>query len=87
MEVVPKQEGKEVNHWRLTLVDITERKEQEAALRKARDELEMRVRERTAELERKNKELQEFAFIASHDMHEPLAKDTDLRVSPEDKGR
>ena len=74
MEVVPKKDGKEVNHWRLTLVDITERKEQEAALRKARDELELRVRERTAELERKNKELQQFAFIASHDMHEPLRK-------------
>jgi PAS domain S-box-containing protein len=43
-------------------------------LRNSRDELETRVRERTAELERKNQELQDFAFIASHDLQEPLRK-------------
>ncbi|PKN66296.1 MAG: hypothetical protein CVU57_06395 [Deltaproteobacteria bacterium HGW-Deltaproteobacteria-15] len=74
MEAAIKRDEKGVIHWCLTLADITGRKEQEAALRKAKDELEVRVRERTAELERKNKELQEFAFIASHDMHEPLRK-------------
>jgi signal transduction histidine kinase len=47
----------------------------------SRDELETRVRERTAELsqtvarlELLNAELQEFAFIASHDLQEPLRK-------------
>jgi two-component system, LuxR family, sensor kinase FixL len=58
----------------ITFHDITARKEMENELRKSRHELEVRVKERTAELERKNKELQDFAFIASHDLHEPLRK-------------
>jgi PAS domain S-box-containing protein len=57
-----------------TSIDITERKRAERALRQARDELEQRVVERTAELERSNRELQDFAFIASHDLQEPLRK-------------
>lgn len=47
--------------------DITERKQMEEAL-------ETKVRERTAELERRNKELRDFLFIASHDLQEPLRK-------------
>ena len=35
-------------------------------------ELESRVRERTASLERSNEELQKFAFIASHDLKSPI---------------
>ena len=61
--------------------DITERKQMEEELRKSRDELELRVRERTAELnrymtklEQSNQALQDFASIAAHDMKEPLRK-------------
>jgi PAS domain S-box-containing protein len=52
---------------------------QAVELQKARDELEVRVSERTEELastnqvlERSNIELQQFAYIASHDLQSPL---------------
>ena len=41
-------------------------------LRQANTDLESKVRDRTAELVRSNKELEQFAYVASHDLQEPL---------------
>lgn len=50
-----------------TVRDITEQKS-------FAQELERKVLQRTAELERMNAELKSFAYIASHDLQEPLRK-------------
>jgi signal transduction histidine kinase len=52
--------------------DITARKQAEDALRQARDDLELRVQERTAELAAANEEVRRFAYIVSHDLRAPL---------------
>jgi PAS domain S-box-containing protein len=57
---------------RSALLDITARVEAEAHIRKLNTELEHRVQTRTADLQRSNDALQQFAYSASHDLQEPL---------------
>jgi PAS domain S-box-containing protein len=52
--------------------DITERKRVEAELARHREHLEELVLQRTEDLARSNRDLEQFAYVASHDLQEPL---------------
>jgi len=55
-----------------SLRDVTERKRLEEALRTMNVELERRVQERTAELQRVNDDLKQLAYVSAHDLQEPV---------------
>src|SRR4029077_6369210 len=59
-------------HVAILFKDITERKRAEEALRRAHDQLELRVQERTAELLKKTRDLETLLYVTSHDLREPL---------------
>ncbi|MDZ8051472.1 MAG: CHASE3 domain-containing protein [Aulosira sp. ZfuVER01] len=71
--------NEQIMEWVGTHTDITETKLADEALQQAKAELEIKVEERTAELhrlnedlKRSNQELEQFAYVASHDLQEPL---------------
>lgn len=58
----------------ITFRDVTRQIRNRQELREARNMLETRVQERTAELAAANENLREFTYVASHDLQEPLRK-------------
>ncbi len=73
-------QGGEITGGFAFVSDITERKKAEEALRKAHDELEFRVEERTAELREANEALQRAQFALDHASDAALWLDRDGHV-------
>ncbi|WP_045234104.1 ATP-binding protein [Deinococcus pimensis] len=67
-----KDERGRVTHFVSTSKDVTDRKRIEAEMHALNASLEQRVRDRTAQLEDVNKELEAFAYSVSHDLRTPL---------------
>lgn len=80
VSIVPiKQTGKEF--FCAFIKDITERKQNEEALM----QLNLRLKKRAEELVASNAELEQFAYIASHDLQEPLRMITSFLTQLERK--
>jgi PAS domain S-box-containing protein len=55
-----------------TVADVTQRRAAEEQVRQLNKDLEQRIAERTAQLERSNHELESFAYSVAHELRNPL---------------
>src|SRR5918995_2314923 len=69
--LVRDEEGRPL-FWQGVMYDITDQKRTEEEVRRLNEELEQRVRRRTAQLEAFNSELEAFSYSISHDLRSPL---------------
>lgn len=70
---IEKDEDGNILRTNSTWRDISRLDKAESELKQLNLELEQRIEERTKELTKANKEIQEFAYITSHDLKSPLA--------------